>query len=74
MNSELTTIDLNTLDLVTGAGGSWWSSLIGGANVNKLVDSIGQGVGRVVGCGFGANGRREFGNCILTGHLGQVPK
>jgi hypothetical protein len=39
------------------------------ADVNKLVDSIGGGAQRLIGCGFGANSRQEFGRCVLTGKL-----
>jgi hypothetical protein len=39
------------------------------ADVNKLVDSIGGGAQRLIGCGFGANSRQEFGRCVLNGKL-----
>jgi hypothetical protein len=39
------------------------------ADLNKLVNSVGGGAQRLIGCGFGANSRQEFGRCILTGKL-----
>jgi len=39
------------------------------ADLNRLVDQVGGGAQRLIGCGFGANSRQEFGRCVLTGKL-----
>jgi hypothetical protein len=55
-----------------GAGLPSWLSNVAvdvKADVNKLVDSVGHGAQRLIGCGFGANSRQEFGRCVLTGKL-----
>jgi hypothetical protein len=68
----LETLPSISLDDVTGGAGI-------GANLdvrldgNRAIDSIGTGAQRLVGCGTGASSMREFGNCILTGRLGDVP-
>lgn len=78
--SNLETINLHDLAVITGgeppapSGGG-----LGGflnnvkvdltADVNKLVDSVGSGAQRLIGCGFGANSRQEFGRCVLSGKL-----
>lgn len=69
---EFTTIDTTELDSVTGGAGA-------NANVDVKVDAnqairdVGTGAGRLLGCATGASSLREFGNCILTGQLGNVP-
>ncbi len=42
-------------------------------DVNEGIRDIGTGAGRLLGCATGASSLREFGNCILTGKLGDVP-
>jgi len=73
MNMELVVIPAAQLDgALGGAGIPGWLGAISAdvkADVNKLVDSIGGGAQRLIGCGFGANSRQEFGRCILTGKL-----
>lgn len=42
-------------------------------DVNEAIRDVGGGAGRLLGCATGASSFREFGNCILTGKLGDVP-
>ena len=52
------------------------ATINGNADLNKPIgalDQIGTGAGRLIGCATGASSMREFGNCMLTGQLGNVP-
>lgn len=75
MSTELTTIDTAALETITGgAGGVDANANINvGFDVNRAIDQAGELARRTVGCATGASSLREFGNCILTGQLGNVP-
>ena len=70
--SELETIDVSQLDNVTGGATDAKIDISGDAS--QTIRDVGNGVKRVIGCAFGASSGREFGNCMLTGHLGGVPQ
>jgi hypothetical protein len=73
------TIDSTALTTVTGGVGA---DVNANANINVTadlnkpigaLDQIGGGASRLIGCATGASSMREFGNCMLTGQLGNVP-
>ena len=78
MSTNLPTIPtISSFDLEQVTGGA------GGAPVNanielkgdvsQTVRDVGNGAARLIGCATGADSMREFGNCMLTGQLGNVP-
>ena len=62
------------LELVTGGAGVGVDAKLDvKADLSQTVRDVGSGLGRVIGCATGADSMREFGNCMLTGQLGNVP-
>ena len=85
---EFETLSLSQLDLIIGGAENPAVEIKGTAeadltkmnkdNLDFVDKQIGRG-SRVLACaagawGEGGGGLREFGNCLLTGHLGGVPK
>jgi hypothetical protein len=68
----LETIPSISLDNVTGGLGVNTNVDVK-ADANEAIRDVGTGAQRLLGCATGANSMREFGNCILTGKLGDVP-
>jgi len=67
-------IDTTALDTVTGGVGPSVNANVNvNADINQGIRDVGTGLGRVIGCATGAESMREFGNCMLTGQLGNVP-
>lgn len=76
MSTELTTIDLADLETVTGGAPGVGANVnvdIKGEDIRGTVQDVGNGAARLLGCATGASSMREFGNCMLTGKLGDVP-
>lgn len=81
MSTAFATIDTTALTTVTGGVGADVNANANAninvtADLNKPIgalDQIGSGAGRLIGCATGAASMREFGNCMLTGQLGNVP-
>ena len=74
MITAIETIPTLALDTVTGgAGPSVNANVNVNGDVNQAIRDVGSGAGRLLGCATGASSMREFGNCILTGQLGNVP-
>lgn len=74
MTTNFEAIDLCSLDHVTGgAGVGAQANLDVKGDVSQTIRDVGNGFNRYVGCATGASSLREFGNCVLTGHLGGVP-
>lgn len=73
MSTELTTIDTADLEIVTGGAGANVNVDIKGEDIRGTVQDVGNGAARLLGCATGASSLREFGNCMLTGKLGDVP-
>lgn len=78
MTTDFATIDILALDTVTGGAGADVSA---NAQVNLdlnkpigVLDQVGTAASRLIGCSTGASSMREFGNCMLTGQLGNVPQ
>lgn len=69
-STSFATIDTTELDAVVGGAGV---NVDVKADANQAIDSVGAGAQRLLGCATGASSLREFGNCILTGQLGNVP-
>lgn len=67
--SNLESLAIQDLTAVTGGGFLDNLKVDVSADLNKLVDSVGSGAQRLIGCGFGANSRQEFGRCVLGGNL-----
>lgn len=61
------------LEQVTGGTGVDAKVDIKG-DVSQTIRDVGNGAARVIGCATGADSLREFGNCMLTGQLGNVPQ
>jgi len=73
MNSfALETLPSSSLDNVTGGLGATANIDVKG-DANEAIRDVGTGAQRLIGCATGADSMREFGNCILTGKLGDVP-
>lgn len=68
----LDTLPSLSLDHVTGGIGANANIDVKG-DINEAIRDVGSGAGRLLGCATGASSMREFGNCILTGKLGDVP-
>jgi hypothetical protein len=74
MSTAFATIESNQLETITGGAGV-------GVDVkadvkldaSQTVRDVGTGVSKLIGCATGADSMREFGNCMLTGKLGDVP-
>jgi hypothetical protein len=67
--SSLESIAIADLTSVTGGKGILDNVNIDiKGDINRFVDQVGEGARRVVGCGFAANSRQEFGQCILNGN------
>lgn len=74
MSNSLETVPSLSLDHVLGGAGVGANVNVDAkVDVNQAVRDVGTGAGRVLGCATGASSMREFGNCILTGKLGEVP-
>ena len=72
MNESLEILPSFALDQVTGGAGANVNADVK-VDGNELVRDVGTGAARLLGCATGASSMREFGNCILTGKLGDVP-
>lgn len=74
MYQAIETIPSLALDHVVGGAGVGANVNVDAkVDVNEAVRDVGTGAGRLLGCATGASSMREFGNCILTGQLGNVP-
>jgi hypothetical protein len=74
MNNSLEIIPSIALDHVHGGVGANVNANVDAkVDVNEAIRDVGTGAGRLLGCATGAGSMREFGNCILTGKLGDVP-
>lgn len=73
MSTAFATIDTTALTTITGGVGA---DVNVSGDLNKPIgalDQLGTAASRVIGCATGASSMREFGNCMLTGQLGNVP-
>jgi hypothetical protein len=73
MNNSIEILPSVALENVTGGAGVG-ANVDAKVDVNEAIRDVGTGAGRLLGCATGASSMREFGNCILTGKLGDVPK
>lgn len=76
MSTSLEIIPTISLDQVTGGIGPNVNANVNAdikVDANEAIRDVGTGAGRLLGCATGAGSMREFGNCILTGKLGDVP-
>ncbi len=72
--TAFTTIDSLDLDTVSGGVGVGVDAKLDvKADLSQTTRDVGNGLSKVVGCATGASSMREFGNCMLTGQLGNVP-
>ena len=72
MSTAFTTIDSTDLETITGGAGANVNVNIQG-DVSETIRNVGNGGSKLLGCATGASSLREFGNCMLTGQLGNVP-
>lgn len=69
---SISSIDLE--QVTGGAGGAPISANVElKGDVSQTIRDVGNGASRLIGCATGADSMREFGNCMLTGQLGNVP-
>jgi hypothetical protein len=74
MSNSLEIIPSLSLDHVLGGAGVGVNANVDAkVDVNEGIRDVGAGAGRLLGCATGASSMREFGNCVLTGKLGEVP-
>ncbi|MBL8624145.1 MAG: ComC/BlpC family leader-containing pheromone/bacteriocin [Myxococcales bacterium] len=77
MSTDFATIDTTALTTITGGLGADVNANVNvSGDLNKPIgalDQLGTAASRVIGCATGASSMREFGNCMLTGQLGNVP-
>lgn len=63
------------LEQVTGGAGVGVDAKVDiKGDVSQTIRDVGNGAARLIGCATGADSLREFGNCMLTGQLGNVPQ
>jgi hypothetical protein len=78
MTTDLDLIpSISSLDLeqVTGGAGVGLDAKVDiKGDVSQTIRDVGNGASRLIGCATGADSMREFGNCMLTGQLGNVPQ
>jgi hypothetical protein len=69
------TISSFDLEQVTGGAGVGVDAKVDiKGDVSQTIRDVGNGAARLIGCATGADSLREFGNCMLTGQLGNVPQ
>ena len=73
-NDLIPTISSIELEQVTGGAGVGVDAKVDiKGDVSQTIRDVGNGASRLMGCATGADSMREFGNCMLTGQLGNVP-
>ena len=73
MTTAFTTIDSTDLEIINGGAPAVNANVDVKLDASQTIRDVGTGAGRLLGCATGASSMREFGNCILTGQLGNVP-
>jgi hypothetical protein len=74
MSKAIEIIPSVSLEHVTGgAGANVNANIDAKIDVNEAIRDVGSGANRLLGCATGADSMREFGSCMLTGKLGDVP-